>query len=95
LAINYWCLIGSFRLYVHLHKDDPVHPAKVRYWSALSAVGIVGPIFLGKDVNSNSGRYLYSHQQGTGSNLNKMFLTQDGAKPQSINTFLDILTHWC
>jgi hypothetical protein len=43
---------------------------------------------------ANSGRQHYSFYQGMAEELTKMFLQQDGARPQPINTFLDILALW-
>jgi Helix-turn-helix domain (DUF4817) len=80
----------------HLSISRPLHPQKTTVWCALSAIGIVGPIFIHETVTADVYRsqildVFLVRLQELRVDISSAFFQQDGAKPHTANRVLDFI----
>ena len=76
----------------------PLHPLKTTAWCAISAVGIIGPVFLHETVNADRYRtnildFFITKLEQHEIDQESAFFQQDGARPHTANRNLDFLNH--
>jgi hypothetical protein len=73
----------------------PLHPKRCTIWCAVSAVGIVGPLFFGDTMTVKHTQVLGDNfillHEGMGVQLEEMFFQQDGAEQHTANEILNLL----
>lgn len=83
----------------HLSVAKPIHPERVTVWSAISSIGIIGPVFIDSTINSK--KYIEILEEsmipilhGIGK-INNSWFMQDGARPhRTIDTFKVLEEHF-
>ncbi len=80
----------------HIVHQRALHPRRTTVWCALSSSGIIGPVFIHENINSELyinvlNRNFIPALQGMGVNMSETWFMQDGARPHRTQSVLELL----
>ena len=80
----------------HIVHQRALHPRKTTVWCALSSYGIIGPVFIHENINSELYIKVLNENfiptlRGMGVNMSETWFMQDGARPHRTQLVFDLL----